>query len=75
MWVGGGERKKVPEKIEGCEVGIRADQEKISPSVVPGPRETRVSQEAERQATEAFHVVRRERCEQRVGEVRVAQVQ
>ena len=39
VWVGGGERKKVPEGVKGGEVGVRAKQEEVSPSVVAGPRE------------------------------------
>ena len=74
MWVGGGERKKVPEGVKGGEVGVRAKQEEVSPSVVAGPREAGVPQEVEWQASKMVHPVRTG-SEQRVGETRVAQVQ
>ena len=74
VWVGGGERKKVPEGVKGGEVGVRAKQEEVSPSVVAGPRKAGVPQEVERQASKMVHPVRTG-SKQRVGETRVAQVQ
>ena len=71
----GGERKKMPEGVEGCEVGVRADQKEVGPGMVPGARKAGVPQEAERQASELFHPVWGQGCEQRVGETRVAQIQ